>query len=161
MTDLFLKFRDEARRLDRDDPLGPFRWRFYTRPGTVYLDGNSLGLLSRDSAASLRKVLKSWETLGIRGWLEADPPWFTLAERLGARCAALVGAEPDEVVLPGTTTVNIHALVDAFFPPRRAPDEIVADALDFPTDIYALKARSSCGGSIRPTISSSSRARTA
>ncbi len=115
MTDLFTKFRDEARRLDRADPLGPFRRRFCARPGTVYLDGNSLGLLSRDSAASLRKGLKSWETLGIRGWLEADPPWFTLAERL------------------------IHALVNTFFRPEGRRTRIVADALDFPTDIYALK----------------------
>ena len=139
MTDALKKFRDEARRLDRADPLGRFRRRFFTRPGTIYLDGNSLGLLSRDSAAALRNVLKSWETLGIRGWLEADPPWFTLAERLGARCAALVGAAPDEVVLSGTTTVNIHALVNTFFHPEGRRTKIVADELDFPTDVYALK----------------------
>ncbi|MBP1661214.1 MAG: kynureninase [Candidatus Aminicenantes bacterium] len=139
MTDALRKFRDEARRLDRADPLGRFRRRFFTRPGTIYLDGNSLGLLSRDSAASLQKVLKSWETLGVRGWLEADPPWFTLAERLGARCAALVGAAPDEVVLSGTTTVNIHALVNTFFRPEGRRTKIVADELDFPTDVYALK----------------------
>ena len=139
MTDALRKFRDEARRLDRADPLGRFRRRFFTRPGTIYLDGNSLGLLSRDSAASLQKVLKSWETLGVRGWLEADPPWFTLAERLGARCAALVGAAPDEVVLSGTTTVNIHALVNTFFHPEGRRTKIVADELDFPTDVYALK----------------------
>jgi kynureninase len=139
MTDALKKFREEARRLDRADPLGRFRRRFYTRPGTIYLDGNSLGLLSRDSAAALRNVLKSWETLGVRGWLEADPPWFTLAERLGARCAALVGAAPDEVVLSGTTTVNIHALVNTFFRPEGRRTKIVADELDFPTDVYALK----------------------
>jgi len=139
MTDALKKFREKARRLDRDDPLGRFRGRFHTRPGTIYLDGNSLGLLSRDSAASLQKVLKSWETLGVRGWLEADPPWFTLAERLGARCAALVGAAPDEVVLSGTTTVNIHALVNTFFRPEGRRTKIVADELDFPTDVYALK----------------------
>jgi kynureninase len=139
MTDRLEGFRDDARSLDRADPLRRFRRRFYARPGTVYLDGNSLGLLSRDSAASLRKVVKSWETLGIRGWLEADPPWFTLAERLGARCAALVGAEADEVVLSGTTTVNIHALVNTFFRPEGRRTKIVADELDFPTDVYALK----------------------
>ena len=138
-TDALKKFRDEARRLDRADPLGRFRRRFHTRPGTIYLDGNSLGLLSRDSAAALRNVLKSWKTLGVRGWLEADPPWFTLAERLGARCAALVGAAPDEVVLSGTTTVNIHALVNTFFHPEGRRTKIVADELDFPTDVYALK----------------------
>jgi len=139
MTKELRSFRDEARRLDRSDPLKRFRRRFFIRPGTIYLDGNSLGLLSRDSEAAIKNVLRSWKTLGIRGWLEADPPWFYLAERLGARCAALVGAGPNEVVMSGTTTVNIYALVNTFYRPDGRRTKIVADRLDFPTDIYALK----------------------
>jgi len=133
------EFRDRARALDRDDPLRGFRERFPVPKGMVYFDGNSLGLISRDAEEALQKAIAAWKTLGIRGWLEADPPWFTLAERLGAECAALVGAEPDEVVLSGTTTVNIHALVNTFYRPDGKRTKIVADALDFPTDIYALK----------------------
>jgi kynureninase len=132
-------FAARARRLDREDPLGAFRRRFHRPPGAVYLDGNSLGLLSRDSETYLRQVLASWKALAIRGWLEADPPWFTLAERLGAHCAPLVGAEPGEVILSGTTTVNIHTLVNTFYRPEGKRTKIVADELDFPTDIYALK----------------------
>ncbi len=132
-------FREEARRLDREDPLRGFRRRFHLPPGGIYLDGNSLGLLSRDAERWLGKITTSWRKLGIRGWLEADPPWFHMAEGLGARCAALVGADPDEVVLSGTTTVNIHALVNTFFRPSGVRTKIIADELDFPTDIYALK----------------------
>jgi len=132
-------FRDEARRLDREDPLKKMRRRFFVRPGTVYLDGNSLGLLSRDSRAALERAVRSWEKMAVQGWLEADPPWFYLAERLGARCAALVGAGPDEVVMSGTTTVNIHALANTFYRPEGKRTKIVADELDFPTDVYALK----------------------
>jgi kynureninase len=139
MTDRLRSFRNEALRLDRSDPLRGFRRRFFKPPGAMYLDGNSLGLLSRDSRASLERVLRSWKALGVRGWLEADPPWFYLAERLGARCAPLVGAEPGEVILSGTTTVNIHALVHTFYRPEGKRTKIVADELDFPTDIYALK----------------------
>ncbi len=139
MTDKLKAFRDEARRLDREDPLRRFRRRFAVRAGTIYLDGNSLGLLSRDAGRSLEKALRSWKTLAVRGWLEADPPWFTLAEKLGARCAPLVGAEPDEVVMSGTTTVNIHALVNTFYRPGGRRTKIVADELAFPTDVYALK----------------------
>jgi kynureninase len=139
MKDELREFRNEARRLDRTDPLRRFRRRFATPPGTIYLDGNSLGLLSRDAEASLAKAVRSWKRLAVRGWLEADPPWFHLAERLGARCAPLVGAAPDEVILTGTTTVNIHALVNSFYRPEGRRTKIVADELDFPTDIYALK----------------------
>lgn len=139
MTGKMRAFREEAGRLDREDPLKRFRRRFAVPRGTVYLDGNSLGLLSIDSERSLQKALGAWRTLAVRGWLEADPPWFTLAESLGARCAPLVGAEPDEVVMSGTTTVNIHALVNTFYKPEGKRTKIVADELAFPTDAYALK----------------------
>ena len=139
MTDELKRFHDEAGRLDREDPFHRFRGRFFTRPGTIYLDGNSLGLLSRDARAALEKAVHAWEEKAIRGWLEADPPWFTLAERLGGRCAPFVGAEPAEVVLSGTTTVNIHALVNTFYRPEGKRTKVVADELAFPTDIYALK----------------------
>ena len=132
-------FRAAARRLDRTDPLKRFRRRFYRPSGTIYLDGNSLGLLSRDARSAVGRAVQTWRDLGIRGWLEADPPWFYLAEKLGERCAALVGAGADEVVLSGTTTVNIHALVHSFYRPEGKRTRIIADELDFPTDVYALK----------------------
>lgn len=132
-------FGRTARNLDRNDPLKRFRKRFLTPPGKIYLDGNSLGLLSRDAESALKKTLRSWRDLAIGGWLEAEPPWFTLAETLGARCAALVGARPDEVVMSGTTTVNIHALVHTFYRPEGLRTRILAGGLDFPSDIYALK----------------------
>ena len=139
MTTELGEFRKAARRLDREDPLRRFRRRFMAPRGTIYLDGNSLGLLSGDAERSLMKAVGAWRRLAVRGWLEADPPWFHLAERLGARCAPLVGAAADEVVLSGTTTVDIHALVHAFYRPEGRRTKIVADALDFPTDVYALK----------------------
>jgi kynureninase len=133
------EFRRRARSLDRADPLKAFRKRFYLPPGTIYLDGNSLGPLSRDAEAALSRTIRSWKALGVRAWLEADPQWFTLAEILGGQCAELVGATPEEVVMSGTTTVNIHSLVNTFYRPRGRRTKIVADELDFPSDIYALK----------------------
>ncbi len=55
--------------------------------------------------------------------------------------APLVGAEPDEVVATGTTTVNQHALVATFYRPEGARRKIVATELDFPSDIYALQSQ--------------------
>ena len=124
--------------LDAADPLARFRRRFYLPSDTIYLDGNSLGLLSRDAEAATLAALAAWKRLGIAGWLAADPPWFTLGEDLGALVAPLVGAEADEVVVTGTTTVNLHALVATFYRPAGARRKIVATALDFPSDVYAL-----------------------
>jgi kynureninase len=128
-----------SQELDRVDPLARFQERFCIPKGTIYMDGNSLGPLSTDAETALLATLDEWRRLGVRGWLEAERPWFHYAERLGAMAASLVGAAPDEVVMTGTTTVNIHALVSTFFQPEGKRRKILADALDFPTDIYALR----------------------
>jgi len=128
-----------ARNLDSADPLAKFRERFYIPSGSIYMDGNSLGLLCKDSEESIRSVLNDWRRLGIGGWLEGKRPWFYFAEQIGAMCSTLVGAEPDEVILTGTTTVNIHQLVNTFYEPHNGRRKIIADELDFPSDIYALK----------------------
>jgi kynureninase len=105
------------------------------------MDGNSLGLLSKDAEAELRKTIDEWGRLGIRGWLEGKPPWFYLAEELGAKVAPLVGAAPEEVVATGTTTLNIHSLVSTLYRPRGTRMKIIASGLDFPTDLYALRSQ--------------------
>jgi len=135
----FEKDEDFSGKLDLEDPLARFRERFYVPEGAIYVDGNSLGLLSKDSESSLLRVLNEWKTLGISGWLEAKRPWFYLAEELGSMCSKLVGAEPEEVVATGTTTVNIHSLVNTFYRPDGKRRKILADELNFPTDIYALR----------------------
>ena len=137
---------DYARELDARDPLRPFRDRFFPSDADIYLLGNSLGLMPRDAAADIARVMEEWRGRSIDGWLHADPPWFHLAETLGAAAAPLVGASADEVVATATTTVNIHALVATFFRPRGARRRILAGALDFPSDIYALKGQLSLRG---------------
>src|SRR5207245_10988570 len=64
--------------LDQVDPLARFRSEFYLPPGQIYLDGNSLGLLSRWVGASLLRAIATWRPLGISGGPEAGPPRLTL-----------------------------------------------------------------------------------
>jgi len=133
--------KDFALRMDAEDLLARFKDRFYPIPGKVYMDGNSLGLMSKDAEASLLNVLEEWKTLGIGGWGGARIPWITYGERLGALEAGIVGAEPDEVVVCGGTTVNLHALVATFYEPEGDRRKILADELNFPSDLYALAAQ--------------------
>jgi kynureninase len=130
-----------ARALDARDDLASFRERFYLPEDALYFDGNSLGLLSRDAEAAVLRALDQWKTLGIDGWMKADPAWFTFGEELGRLSAALVGAEPDEVIVTGTTTVNLHQLAATFYQPSGARRKIIATGLDFPSDIYALQSQ--------------------
>jgi len=121
--------------------LGHFRDRFHPAGGTIYLDGNSLGLAGRDAEAAILRALSDWKRLAINGWLAAEPSWFHLGEALGDKMAPLVGAAPGEVVVTGSTTVNLHALVATFFPSEPDADRriILADELNFPSDLYALQ----------------------
>lgn len=130
-----------ARELDSTDPLASFRERFYLPEEAIYLDGNSLGLLSKDAEQAVLSSLEDWKTLGIDGWLKADPDWFTIGERLGALMAPLVGAEPDEVVVTGGTTINLHNLAATFYDPVGSRRKILAGGLDFPSDVYALQSQ--------------------
>jgi kynureninase len=127
-----------AKQLDLQDPLAPFRNEFYLPSGTIYLDGNSLGPLSRAAEAALKESLETWREQAIGGWLEANPPWFDLAEHLATLLAPLIGADPTEVILANSTTVNLHQLLSTFYAPCPGRDGILLDELAFPTDRYAV-----------------------
>lgn len=131
---------------DKRDSLASFRERFYIPPDTIYMDGNSLGLLSKDAENSINRILREWKTKAIDGWLDASPPWFYMAENIGKQTAPLVGAEPEEVVCTGTTTVNIHSLLSTFYQPDGKRKKILADDLNFPSDIYALQGQAKLKG---------------
>lgn len=128
-----------ARELDDSDALARFRARFYCRPGQIYLDGNSLGLLSRDAEETLLEVLERWKSSGIAGWLDGDSPWFTMAETLAARVAKLVGAAADEVAIANSMTINLHQLLATLYRPQARRRKVLIDAHSFPTDRYALR----------------------
>lgn len=131
-----------ARRLDDGDPLPTLRARFHLPPpGQIYLDGNSLGLMPLAAEAGVRRVLDEWRTLAVGGWLDGMPPWFTLAEEIAARVGGLVGAEPGEVAIANSTTVNLHQSLATLYPAQGAASgrtKILAFADEFPSDLYAV-----------------------
>lgn len=105
----------------------------------VYMDGNSLGLLSYAAERAILRAVDQWKTLGVEGWTRADPPWFTLAERLGRRVAPLVGADPEEVIVTNSTTINLHQLLGTLYRASGRRTKVLGDALSFPSDAYAIQ----------------------
>src|ERR1700748_2088276 len=89
----------DARTLDAADALGRLRGQFYLEPGVIYMDGNSLGLLSKPAERALMDALDTWKRQGIDGWLQGAHPSFTFAEELGRLAAPLLGAERDELLI--------------------------------------------------------------
>ncbi len=131
---------EAARQRDKTDPLASFRDRFDV-PDSHYMDGNSLGPISEDAEATLQRAIRQWRELGIRGWTEAEPPWFWYGEDLGDLIAPLVGAAAEEAVVCNSTTVNIHTLIGTMLD-SLDPDEphgVLVNELDFPTDHYAIR----------------------
>ena len=128
-----------AQQLDAADALAKFRARFFVPKGQIYLDGNSLGLLSHDAEKTLLAVLEKWKSGGIGGWLEGDSPWFTMAETLAERVAKMVGAEADEIAIANSMTINLHQLLSTLYKPDAKRRKVLIDAHSFPTDRYALR----------------------
>ena len=133
------EFEKQARAWDAGDELARFRALFYCAPGVIYLDGNSLGLLSRPAEAAVLRVLDEWKTQAIAGWTDAKPGWFFLADELARQIAPLMGASPDEILIANSTTVNLHQLLATLYNPTLPRKIILADELNFSSDLYALR----------------------
>lgn len=127
-----------ARALDAADELAPFRQRFVIDdPDLIYLDGNSLGRLLHATQARLTAlVVAEWGQRLIRGWNEG---WIDAPGRIGGKIAGLIGAQPDEVIVADSTSVNLFKLVLAALSARPERYKIVTDDLNFPSDLYILQ----------------------
>jgi len=125
--------------LDAGDSLRPLRDQFVLPEGVIYLDGNSLGVLPKSTAARIANVItQEWGQDLIRSWNNAG--WFHMPQRLGNKIAPLIGAGPGEVVATDSTSVNLYKVLSAALnmaaedsPSRKT---IVSERSNFPTDLY-------------------------
>src|SRR5260370_22126987 len=127
-----------AAELDAHDPLAHFRERFViSDPDLIYMDGNSLGRLPRATMTLAEDLIhQQWGNRLIRNWNEG---WFTAPERVGAKIARLIGAQPDEVIIADSTSVNLFKLVVAALRIQQGRSSILTDNLNFPSDLYILQ----------------------
>lgn len=128
-----------AKELDNQDPLREFKDRFFPLEGNkIYMDGNSLGLASKDAEQALLKVMDTWKSQGILIWNAEDGHYFHYGLKLGARVAKLIKANSNEVMITANTTLNIHQAIATFWHPTKERYKILVDDLNFPTDRYAI-----------------------
>lgn len=131
--------RAQAAALDHADELRAFHDRFVVADdGLIYLDGNSLGRLPRDTAGRVAEVIQGqWGERLIRAWSEG---WMELPQTLGDRLGAkLLGAAPGQVVVADSTTVCFYKLAAAALSARPGRTQIITDMDNFPTDRYVLE----------------------
>ncbi|MDN3921983.1 kynureninase [Roseateles violae] len=134
-----MKTRDDYLALDAADPLRGLREQFSLPAGVIYLDGNSLGVLPKATAARVQDVItREWGGDLIKAWNTAD--WMHLPERVGDKIARLVGAAPGELVVADSTSLNLYKVLAAAIriAQQDAPQRklIVSERSNFPTDLY-------------------------
>lgn len=137
--------RSECELWDRRDPLALLRDRFQLKPDVIYMDGNSLGALTHESARRARGMIEDeWGNDLVRSWNVHG--WFDLPHRLGARIAPLIGAAADEVLVSDSTSVNLFKLASAAMMNRGSRHRIVTESGNFPSDIYVLQGLAALSG---------------
>jgi len=130
--------REVALALEAGDPLAGARERFELPAGVVYLDGNSLGPPPKGVSARIEELIRDeWGSDLIRSWTKHD--WIDMPERVGGAIAGLLGADPDEVAVADSTSVNIFKLLGVAL--RLRPDRhvIVSERENFGTDLYVAQ----------------------
>ncbi len=132
--------RTDCQALDAKDPLAAMREQFALPPNKIYLDGNSLGVLPRATAARVAEVVqREWGEHLIESWNTAH--WIDLPQRVGNKLARLVGAGPNELVAADSTSVNLFKVLSAALSMVQAGDNpqrrvILSERDNFPTDLY-------------------------
>ena len=127
-----------ASKLDDQDSLASFRDQFVIAdPNLIYLDGNSLGRLPKDTIPHLHDLIEEqWGKGLIEGW---NKGWFEMPTTLGSKIAKLIGAREDEVVVCDTTSVNLFKLAAAALRYQDEKKVLISDEFNFPTDLYVFQ----------------------
>lgn len=136
----------EARHLDATDTLAHFRNEFAhpksaSNLSTVYLCGNSLGLMPLGARALVQQELDDWANLAVRGHFKTENPWMSYHHRARPLLAALTGGLETELVAMNSLTVNLHLMLVSFFRPADGRTKILIEKDAFPSDRFAVESQ--------------------
>ena len=96
--------------LDNGDPLSDYRREFSLPKNTIYFDGNSLGPLPKRTIENLKRTInEEWGKDLINSWNKAE--WINLPQTLGNKIAPLLGANPGEVIVVDSTSINLFKVL--------------------------------------------------
>jgi kynureninase len=140
--------RDDCLAFDRDDELASLRSEFILDDSLIYLDGNSLGPVSRAVQTRVRETVdREWAQSLVRGWGEG---WMDAPTRLGDRLAPLIGARSGEVLVADTLTILLAKLIGGALDLRPDRHVVLTDVANFHSDIYIVEAMARRAG--RPVV---------
>ena len=111
-----------SQELDSKDSLAKYRKDFhipvFSGKQALYFTGNSLGLMPKLAEKYMTEELEDWKKWGVEGHVHARRPWMPYHEFFSESLAKIVGGKPEEVVVMGSLTNNLHLLMVSFFRPK-------------------------------------------
>ena len=129
--------------MDQQDPLNSFRklFRIPSDDGRekIYFLGNSLGLQPVGTKERINRILDDWSKLGVEGFFEGSEPWMNIHDELANGLSPIIGAQPSEIVVMNSLTVNLHLMMVSFYKPSGKRRKIICEKKAFPSDQYMLE----------------------
>jgi kynureninase len=129
--------RKDAIALDAADPLASLAELFELKPGTIFMDANSIGPMPKAVRASAEGLLDDWVALRRRGW--SNRQWLDMPSLLGDAIAPILGAELGSVVVCDSTTINQFKAVAHCLAINHERSVILSQNGNFPTDVHAVQ----------------------
>lgn len=139
-----------AQQQDQQDPLRKFRDQFHLptklHEQVIYFCGNSLGLQPKTLQAHLNNELAKWQDFAVEGHFLGDHPWMDYHKALKQPMTEIFGAQPNELTVMNSLTVNLHLLMATFYRPTTTRYKIIMEAGAFPSDQYAMESQAKMHG---------------
>ncbi len=128
----------------------PPSWDAYRRAfpifrSSIYFNTCSLGALSTRVEQAVGRYLALWHEHGASAWFG---PWWETIASLRAKCARVLGADPDEIALFPSITAALTSVASAFA--YRDRPKVVMSRLEFPTATYQWLTKERTG--VRPVL---------
>ena len=112
--------------------------QFYIPEGIIYLDGNSLGPLTKKAQDRIQHTLNNeWGEMLVTGWNNAG--WMDQPNKVGDRIARLIGAAPKTVTVGDTLSIKVFQALASAINFQKNRKVLLTDASNFPSDIYAAQ----------------------
>ena len=112
--------------------------QFYIPEGIIYLDGNSLGPLTKKAQDRIQRTLNNeWGEMLVTGWNKAG--WMDQPNKVGDRIARLIGAASKTVTVGDTLSIKVFQALASAINFQKNRKVLLTDASNFPSDIYAAQ----------------------
>ena len=128
------RLKKKAIDLDINDKLSSFREEFIIPANKIYLDGNSLGLLSKSTISNLNTTIREdWGNDLVSSW---NKSWVNLPKNISRKIASIINSKEEEVYIGSSTSNNLYKLIKSILDANKGIKSISTDSLNYPSDKY-------------------------